>query len=77
MNDQPNNNQPKDNTDTKWMGAGCEAPVESAVSGVEGVLEADASYDTGKATIKYDQSKTNRRYQQTGFTVKNNLNLNN
>jgi copper chaperone CopZ len=58
---------------------GCEATVENAASGVDGVLEAKASYDTGKATIKYDQSKTNREaiaaaINKTGFTVNENSN---
>ncbi|MDR8390496.1 mercuric transport protein MerTP [Aliifodinibius sp. S!AR15-10] len=53
---------------------GCEATVENAASGVDGVLEAAASYDAGKATIKYDQSKTNQEtikaaINKTGFTV--------
>ena len=53
---------------------GCEATVENAASGVYGVLEVDASYDTGKSTIKYDQSKTNQEaiiaaINKTGFTV--------
>lgn len=33
---------------------GCETTVENAAGNVDGVLEADASYSTGKATIKYD-----------------------
>lgn len=61
---------------------GCEATVKNAASGVDGVLEADAFYDTGQATVKYDKSKTNREaitaaINKTGFSVKNNLNLNN
>src|SRR5699024_2323482 len=57
---------------------GCEATVENAASGVDGVLEADASYDTGKATIKFDQSKTTREaitaaINKTGFTVINHV----
>lgn len=53
---------------------GCESTVENVASGVSGVLEAEASYDTGKATIKYDQSKTNREaitaaINKTGFTI--------
>lgn len=53
---------------------GCEAIVENAASGVDGVLEAEASYDTGKATIKFDKNKTNRKkiiaaVNKTGFTV--------
>jgi len=53
---------------------GCEATVENAVSGVDGVLEAHASYDSGKATIKYDKSKTSQKtiiaaINNTGFTV--------
>lgn len=53
---------------------GCEATVEHAASGVEGVLEADASYDTGKATIKFDRSRTNPEIiaaviNKTGFKV--------
>ncbi|MDZ7694976.1 MAG: cation transporter [Balneolaceae bacterium] len=58
---------------------GCEATVENAANGVAGVLEADASYDTGKATIKYDRSKTDHQkiitaIDKTGFTVKTNSN---
>jgi copper chaperone CopZ len=53
---------------------GCEATVKNAASSVDGVLEADASYDTRKATVKYDKSKTNREtitaaINKTGFTV--------
>lgn len=53
---------------------GCEATVKNAASSVDGVLEADASYDTHKATVKYDKSKTNREtitaaINKTGFTV--------
>lgn len=53
---------------------GCETTVENAASGVEGVLKAEASYDTGRATIKYDKSKTGRKeivaaINKTGFTV--------
>lgn len=56
---------------------GCEATVKNAASGVNGVLEADASYDTGQATVKYDKSKTNREaitaaINKTGFTVADN-----
>lgn len=58
---------------------GCEATVENAASGVDGVLEVDASYDTGQATIKYDRSKTNQEtikaaIDKTGFTVNENPN---
>jgi len=58
---------------------GCEATVENAASSVDGVLEAEASYDTGKATIKYDKSKTNREaiiaaINKTSFTVNENSN---
>jgi copper chaperone CopZ len=61
---------------------GCEASVKNAASGVNGVLEADASYDTGKATVKYDQRKTSREaiiaaINKTGFTVADNVELNN
>lgn len=53
---------------------GCEASVENAAGNVDGVLEAKASYNTGKATVKYDQSKTDREaivaaINKTGFTV--------
>lgn len=58
---------------------GCEATVENAASGVNGVLEADASYDTGQATVKYDRSNTNQEtikaaINKTGFTVNENSN---
>lgn len=54
--------------------AGCEATVANAASGVDGVLKAQVSYDTGKATISYDHSKTSREeitaaINQTGFKV--------
>lgn len=57
---------------------GCEATVKNAANSVEGVLEANASYDTGKATIKYDQNKTDREaivsaINKTGFTIANNV----
>lgn len=53
----------------------CEATVENAAISVDGVLETDASYETGKATIKYDKSKTKREaieaaINRTGFKVK-------
>lgn len=53
---------------------GCEATVENAAAAVEGVLEVDASYDSGKATIKYDRSQTSREkvkaaINKTGYTV--------
>lgn len=61
---------------------GCEASVETAANGVEGVLEADASYDSGQATVKYDKSKTDGEaitaaINKTGFTVTNNVEPNN
>lgn len=53
---------------------GCEVTVKNAAGGVNGVLEANASYNTGQATIKYDQGKTTREaivaaINETGFTV--------
>ncbi|MGK7371227.1 MAG: mercuric transport protein MerTP [Candidatus Halalkalibacterium sp. M3_1C_030] len=58
---------------------GCEATVENAANGVDGVLEADAIYDTRQVTIKYDRSKTNQEtikaaINKTGFTVNENPN---
>jgi copper chaperone CopZ len=58
--------------------AGCEATVKKAARGVHGVLQADASYDTGQATVKYDKSKTTREtitaaINKTGFTVINHV----
>lgn len=55
--------------------AGCEASVRNAVQGLEGVLEAKASYETQTATISFDKSKVQpERIKQainsTGFTVK-------
>ena len=55
--------------------AGCEATVENAATGVEGVLEADVSYETEEAIVKFDISKTNREtiakaINATGYTVK-------
>lgn len=53
---------------------GCEATVKNAANSVVGVLETEASYETGKATIKFDQSKTNREaivtaINKTGYTA--------
>lgn len=58
---------------------GCETTVEQAAVNVDGVLEADASYDTGTATIKYDYSKTDAKQitaaiNETGFTVTGKMN---
>lgn len=55
--------------------AGCEATVKNAANSIEGVLEANASYHTSKATVKYDRSKATRdaivtAINKTGFTVK-------
>ncbi len=54
---------------------GCEATVENAAIGADGVLEADVSYDTGNATIKFDKTETTRKaiiaaINKTGFTVR-------
>ena len=56
---------------------GCEATVKNAAHSVERVLESDASYETGIATVKYDKSRTNREQivvaiNKTGFTAKEN-----
>lgn len=58
---------------------GCEATVENAAIGVDGVLEVDASYDRRQATVKYDKSKTSQEaiisaINETGFTVNENVN---
>ena len=55
---------------------GCEATVENATAGVEGVLRADASYENKEAIITYDKSQTDkgtiaRAINATGFKVKN------
>lgn len=56
---------------------GCEATVKNAAYQLEGVLNAEADYQTGKAVIKYDQSKITpgqieEAINKTGFTVKKN-----
>jgi copper chaperone CopZ len=53
---------------------GCEASVKHAVQNVDGVLEADVSYDTRSATIAFDKTKTNKEalvqaINSTGFRV--------
>lgn len=53
---------------------GCSATVNNVVQRLEGVLETDVSHETGKATIKYDQEKTNlaeitETINKTGFKV--------
>jgi len=53
---------------------GCEETVKAASLSLTGVLEADASYKTGKATIKYDKSRVNveqitSAINKTGFKV--------
>jgi copper chaperone CopZ len=59
--------------------AGCEATVKNAANSVEGVLETHASYDTRKATVKFDRSKATKEaifdaINRTGFTVKTQAN---
>lgn len=54
--------------------SGCEASVKHAAGSLDGVLEADASYDSGTAIIKFDQGKVQQRdieaaINKTGFTV--------
>lgn len=61
---------------------GCEATVKNAAKSVVGVIEVKVSYDTGKATIKYDRSNTDRQaiiaaINKTGFTAYNNVEMNN
>lgn len=54
---------------------GCEATVKNAATKVEGVIEAEAFYESRKATIKYNRSRTSREeikaaINETGFKVK-------
>lgn len=54
---------------------GCEATVKNAANGVDGVLEIEASYVTGKATVTFDRTKTKQKeiedaINKTGFTAK-------
>lgn len=53
---------------------GCEETVKAASLSLSGVLEADASYKTSKATIKYDKSRVDLEQitsaiNKTGFKV--------
>jgi len=53
----------------------CEETVKGAAYTVEGVMEAEASYKTGKTTIKYDGSRADidkiaAAINKTGFKVK-------
>lgn len=55
--------------------AGCEASVQNAAQKVDGVLEANASYDTQTATVSFDKTKVQpdkikQAINSTGFTVK-------
>jgi len=54
---------------------GCEATVKNAAYQLDGVLEVEADYKTGKATITYNQSMLQPKdiedaINKTGFTVK-------
>jgi len=56
---------------------GCEATVKNAAYKLDGVLEVEADYKTGKATITYNQSMLKPKdiedaINKTGFTVKKN-----
>ncbi len=55
---------------------GCEEGIKYALNKVDGVIETDASYDDGVATVKFDGAKTNREaivqaINTTGYTVTN------
>jgi len=55
---------------------GCEEHVRHAANGVEGVIEATASYETRRARVKFDAGKTSKEaiikaINATGYTVIN------
>ncbi len=54
--------------------AGCEEHVKHAASQLEGILQADASFETGTASIRYDQSLVSKdeivvAVNETGYQV--------
>lgn len=54
--------------------AGCEAHITHAVSELEGIEEVDASYEDGKATVKYHPDKVSKKeiveaINETGYRV--------
>lgn len=54
--------------------AGCEAPVESEVNKLEGVLSVKASYENANTVVEYDKSKVNKAaiitaISRTGYKV--------
>lgn len=55
---------------------GCETTVVNAANTVDGVLEAQASYENHPATVTFDKTKTNessivKAKNKTGFMVTN------
>ncbi len=55
---------------------GCEEGIKYALNKVDGVVEADASYDEGVATVKFNDAITNKEaiiqaINSTGYTVTN------
>jgi copper chaperone CopZ len=54
--------------------SGCEGHVEHKVTGVTGVIHADASYEMGHAMVEFDNSKTTidsieKAIIETGYTI--------
>lgn len=53
---------------------GCESNVNHIVSNIDGVIETNSNYKTGKAVIKYDSTKTSvknitEKIDETGYKV--------
>ncbi len=54
--------------------AGCEGAVVSSLKNIEGVAEAEASHQTGKAVVKYDKTLVSEKAMEEaigsrGYTV--------
>jgi len=46
---------------------GCENTVEGSLKNIEGVAEADASFETGKAVVKYDKTLVTAEALEAGI----------
>lgn len=54
--------------------AGCEAPVESEVNKLEGILSVKASYENANTVVEYDKTKVDKTaiitaISRTGYKV--------
>lgn len=69
------NNIAEANFDIEGMTcSGCEKHIKNAVAQLSGFISAEANHETGKATVKFDKSKTSLEQlvsaiNETGYTV--------